>query len=225
MVLGFHPMDAYNYMYAANEYLASRGYVVLSVNYRLSLMYGRAFREPAHAGPLGASEYQDIVAAAKYLQALPDVNPQKIGLWGGSYGGYLTAMGLARNSDIFRAGVDYAGVHDWTAFFDKGEGAGASPKMRETALQSSPVSSIDKWTSPVLLIQADDDRNVPFAQTVNLVPLLRAHHVPYQLIVFPDEVHDSLLWHTWITTFQATGDFFDRTLVRGETIQTVPPEY
>lgn len=225
MVLGFHPMDAYNYMYAANEYLASRGYVVLSVNYRLSLMYGRAFREPAHAGPLGASEYQDIEAAAKYLQALPDVDPHKIGLWGGSYGGYLTAMGLARNSDIFKAGVDYAGVHDWTAFFDKGEGAGASQKVRETAWQSSPVSSIDKWTSPVLLIQADDDRNVPFAQTVNLVPLLRAHHVPYQLIVFPDEVHDSLLWRTWVTTFQATGDFFDRTLVRGEAIQTMPPEY
>lgn len=225
MVLGFHPMDAYDYMYAANEYLASRGYVVLSVNYRLSLMYGRAFREPPHAGPLGASEYQDIVAAAKYLQALPGVNPRKIGLWGGSYGGYLTAMGLARNSDLFKAGVDYAGVHDWTAFFDKGEGAGASQTMRETAYQSSPVASIGKWTSPVLLIQADDDRNVPFAQTVNLVPLLRAHQVPYQLIVFPDEVHDSLLWRTWVRTFQATGDFFDRTLVQDETIQTVPPEY
>lgn len=224
MVLGFHPMDAYNYMYAANEYLASRGYVVLSVNYRLGLMYGRAFREPAHAGPLGASEYQDIVAAARYLQGLPDVNAQRIGLWGGSYGGYLTAMGLARNSDIFKAGVDYAGVHDWTAFFDKHAGAGASQKMRDIAWQSSPEASVDKWTSPVLLIQADDDRDVPFAQTVNLVPLLRAHRVPYQLIVFPDEVHDSLLWRTWVRTFQATGDFFDRTLVQGETIQTVPPE-
>ena len=222
MVLGFHPMDAYNYMYAANEVLASRGYVVLSVNYRLSLMYGRAFREPANAGPQGASEYQDIVAAAKYLQELPYVNGQKIGLWGGSYGGYLTAMGLARNSDLFKAGVDYAGVHDWSAFFDRHEGA--SQKARDVAYQASPVASVDKWTSPVLLIQADDDRNVPFAQTVNLVPLLRAHHVPYELIVFPDEVHDSLLWRTWVRTFEATGDFFDRTLVKGETVETVPPE-
>ncbi|MGH7049005.1 MAG: S9 family peptidase, partial [Stellaceae bacterium] len=114
MLLGFHPMDAYNYMYAANEYLASRGFVVLSVNYRLSTMYGRAFREPAHWGPQGASEYQDVVAGARYLQSLPFVDPHRIGLWGGSYGGYLTAMGLARNSDIFKAGVDYAGVHDWT---------------------------------------------------------------------------------------------------------------
>ena len=224
MVLGFHPMDAYNFMYAANEYLASRGYVVLSVNYRLSTLYGRTFREPAHAGPLGASEYQDIVAGAKYLQSLPYVDAQKIGLWGGSYGGYLTAMGLARNSDIFKAGVDYAGVHDWSGFFARPEAAGASEEMKKIAYESSPISSIDKWKSPVLLIQADDDRNVPFAQTVNLVHLLRQHHIPYEQIVFPDEVHDSLLWRTWVRVFQATGDFFDRTLVKGETIRPVPPE-
>ncbi|MGB6685129.1 MAG: prolyl oligopeptidase family serine peptidase, partial [Candidatus Acidiferrum sp.] len=224
MLLGFHPMDAYNFMYAANEYLASRGYVVLSVNYRLSILYGRAFRQPAKAGPLGASEYQDVVAGAKYLQSLPNVDPQKIGLWGGSYGGYLTAMGLARNSDIFKAGVDYAGVHDWAALFARPEAAGASDEMKKIAHEASPVGSIDKWKSPVLLIQADDDRNVPFAQTVNLVHLLRQHHIPYELTVLPDEVHDSLLWRTWVNVFQATGDFFDRTLVKGETIQTVPPE-
>ena len=223
MMLGFHPMDAYNFMYAANEYLASRGFVVLSVNYRLSIMYGREFREPAQGGPRGASEYQDIVAAAKYLQSLSYVDPQKIGLWGGSYGGYLTALGLARNSDIFKAGVDYAGVHDWSAFFGRGEAAAASDQAK-IAYQSSPVASIDKWTSPVLLLQADDDRNVPFSQTVNLVPLLRAHHVPYELTVFPDEVHDSLLWRTWVRVFAETADFFERTLIKGEAIHTVPPE-
>jgi len=223
MLLGFHPMDAYNYMYAANEYLASRGFVVLSVNYRLGILYGREFREPAQAGPRGASEYQDIVAGAKYLQALPYVDPGKIGLWGGSYGGYLTALGLARNSDIFKAGVDYAGVHDWSTFIGGGAGAGASDAAK-IAYQASPVASIDKWTSPVLLLQADDDRNVPFSQTVNLVPLLREHHVPYELTVFPDEVHDSLLWRTWVRVFAATGDFFERTLVKGEAIQTIPPE-
>lgn len=226
MMLGFHPMDAYNFMYAANEYLASRGYVVLSVNYRLSIQYGRAFREPAHAGPFGASEYQDVLAGGKYLQSLPYVDPEKIGLWGGSYGGYLTAMGLARNSDIFKSGVDYAGVHDWTAFFGgRGNGGGgASEAMTKTAYESSPVASIEKWKSPVLLIQADDDRNVPFSQTVNLVHLLRQHRIPYEQIVFPDEVHDSLLWRTWVDVFQATGDFFDRTLVRGEAVHPVPPE-
>jgi dipeptidyl aminopeptidase/acylaminoacyl peptidase len=222
MVLGFHPMDAYNYMYAANQYLASRGFVVLSVNYRMGTFYGRAFREPPHAGPLGASEYQDIVAGAKYLQALPYVDPQKIGLWGGSYGGYLTALGLARNSDIFKAGVDYAGVHDWTESLDAAPGI--SEQVKKIAYQASPVASIDKWKSPVLLMQADDDRNVRFAQTVNLVPLLREHHIPYELIVLPDELHDSLLWRTWVRNFAATSDFFERTLVKGASIQPSPPE-
>ncbi|MGH9476491.1 MAG: prolyl oligopeptidase family serine peptidase [Terriglobales bacterium] len=220
MMLGFHPMDAYNFMYAANQYLANHGYVVLSVNYRLSIMYGLAFRQPAHAGPQGASEYQDVVAGARYLQALPYVNPARIGLWGGSYGGYLTALGLARNSDIFKAGVDYAGVHDWRIGF--GSRAGLSEAARQLAYESSPVASIDKWTSPVLLMQADDDRNVEFAQTVDLVHLLRTHHLPYELIVFPDGIHDSLLWQTWVRNFEATGAFFDRVLVRGEAVRPSP---
>jgi len=78
--------------------MASQGYAVLSVNFRSGTGYGRDFRRAKNQGPRGASEYQDVVAAAKYLQALPEVDASKIGLWGGSYGGYLTAMGLARNN-------------------------------------------------------------------------------------------------------------------------------
>ncbi|HVO78757.1 MAG TPA: DPP IV N-terminal domain-containing protein, partial [Candidatus Bathyarchaeia archaeon] len=95
MMLGFHYMDYYHNAYAMNQYLASQGYVVLSVNYRLGIMYGRAFREARNAGWKGAAEYKDIAAAARYLQTLSTVNKKKLGLWGGSYGGYLTAMGLA----------------------------------------------------------------------------------------------------------------------------------
>ncbi|MEP7185262.1 MAG: prolyl oligopeptidase family serine peptidase [Rhodanobacter sp.] len=218
MLLGFHPMGAYNYMYAANQYLANRGFVVLSVNYRMGTMYGRAFREPARAGPLGASEYQDVVAGAKYLQSLSYVDANKLGLWGGSYGGYLTAMGLSRNSDIFKAGVDYAGVHDWTSLL----GSGITAQVKKVAYDASPVASIARWKSPVLLIQADDDRNVPFAQTVDLVPLLRKHRIPYELIVLPDETHDLLLWRSWLRNFDATANFFERTLKEGKTIKTTP---
>ena len=78
---------------------------------------------------------------------------------------------------------------------------------------SSAISAIDTWTSPVLLVHGDDDRNVEFSQTVGLVQLLRAHEVPYELIVFPDDVHDSLLFYRWIETFKATDDFFDRHLL------------
>ncbi|MGH9465897.1 MAG: S9 family peptidase, partial [Terriglobales bacterium] len=221
MMLGFHPMDAYNFMYAANEYFAAHGYVTLSVNYRLSIMYGAAFREPANAGPRGASEYQDIVAGAKYLQALPYVDAEKVGLWGASYGGYLTALGLARNSDIFKAGVDYAGVHDWGLGLSR---LRMTAEQRRVAFESSPVAAIGTWRSPVLLMQADDDRDVKFAQTVDLVHVLRAHHLPYELIVFPDGIHDSLRWHKWLRNFDATAEFFDRVLVKGGPVHTYPPE-
>ncbi len=226
MMLGFHYMDYYHYAYAENQYLVSRGFVVLSVNYRTGIMYGRAFREPANGGWRGASEYQDIVAGAKYLQGLSYVDPNKIGLWGGSYGGFLTAMGLARNSDIFKAGVDMHGVHDWSAFLSRwsryeGNQAQGAPDIGQAvklAFSSSPDASVADWKSPVLLIQGDDDRNVPFDQMVDLVQRLRANRVPFEQMVFPDEIHGFLMWKTWIRAYSATADFFERILVHGETI-------
>jgi len=121
-------------------------------------------------------------------------------------------LGLARNSDIFKAGVDLAGVHDWTTLRGTRAAAALHNPDTDVAYQSSPVAAIATWKSPVLLIQADDDRNVPFAQTVNLVPLLQQHQIPYQLIVLPDEVHDSLPWATWLRVFTATAAFFDQEL-------------
>jgi dipeptidyl aminopeptidase/acylaminoacyl peptidase len=216
MMLGFHYMDYYHNAYAMNQYLASRGYVVLSVNYRLGIMYGRAFREAANSGWRGGAEYKDIIAGAKYLQTLLIVDAKKLGLWGGSYGGYLTAMGLARNSDLFAAGVDFHGVHDWSVFLPQWDGkTPMAPDRAEAdklAFQSSPNASVQLWKSPVLLIQGDDDRNVPFSQTVDLVQRLRENHVPFELLVFPDEVHGFLMFKTWLKAYGATGDFFDRTL-------------
>src|SRR5262249_26692207 len=113
MLLGWHYMDYYSNAYAFNQFLANRGYVVLALNYRAGIGYGLNFREAAGIGSAGASEYNDLLAAAELLKARADVDPARIGLWGGSYGGYMTALGLARNSDIFRAGVDMHGVHDW----------------------------------------------------------------------------------------------------------------
>jgi dipeptidyl aminopeptidase/acylaminoacyl peptidase len=223
MVLGFHYMEYYHNAYAENEYLANLGYVVLSVNYRTGIMYGRAFREPEHAGWRGAAEYKDIVAAGHYLQTLPIVDRSKIGLWGGSYGGYLTAMGLARNSDIFAAGVDLHGVHDWSPFLSHWENKPEAPDAKQAeqlAFESSPDASVATWRSPVLLIQGDDDRNVPFSQTVDLVQRLREHHVPFEELIFPDEIHDFLMWKTWIRAYGATANFFDRVFKKGEGIGT-----
>jgi dipeptidyl aminopeptidase/acylaminoacyl peptidase len=225
MMLGFHYMDYYHNAYAMNQYLASRGYAVLALNYRLGIMYGRDFREAPNSGWRGAFEYKDVVAAGKYLQALPQVDPQRVGLWGGSYGGFLTAMGLAKNSDIFKAGVDFHGVHDWSAYFTQRPYFG-TPALRapdldaaiKLAWESSPDAYVDTWRSPVLLIQGDDDRNVAFEQTVDLAQRLRDHHVSFEQLVFPDEIHGFLMWKSWIRAYSATTDFFDRTLKQSQPI-------
>jgi dipeptidyl aminopeptidase/acylaminoacyl peptidase len=210
MLLGWHYMYYYANSYAMNQYLAGRGYVVVSVNYRSGIGYGRAFREaPGRAGR-GATEYRDIVAAGKYLQSRADVDASRIGLWGGSYGGYLTALGLGRNSDIFAAGVDFHGVHDWPT--DNWDGKNIPADLTKLAHESSPVSSVDTWKSPVLFIHGDDDRNVYFTQTVDLVARLRARGVSIEQLVFPDDVHDFLLHRNWLTGYRATAEFFDRRL-------------
>jgi dipeptidyl aminopeptidase/acylaminoacyl peptidase len=213
MMLGFHYMDYYHNAYAMNQYLASRGYVVMAVNYRTGIMYGRHFRQPKDGGPRGGAEYKDIVAAGKYLQTLPNVDAKRIGLWGGSYGGYLTAMGLAHDSDMFAAGVDLHGVHDWSDF--KSEIPADAPDhdaFVKLAFESSPNAAIATWRSPVLLIQGDDDRNVPFSQTVDLLQRLRAQKVHVEELVFPDEIHGFLLWKSWIRAYGATEEFFGREL-------------
>ncbi|MDE3116448.1 MAG: S9 family peptidase, partial [Pseudomonadota bacterium] len=220
MLLGWHYMDYYSNGYAVNQYLATHGFTVLSVNYRLGIGYGHAFHHPEHAGPAGAAEYQDVLAGAKYLQKVPGVDPARIGIWGGSYGGYLTAMGLARNSDIFKAGVDYHGVHDWSRFIEEWFGKpvkryeqGDLKQAMKVAFDSSPIASIATWKSPVLLIQGDDDRNVPFSQTIDLARRLDAHHIPYEEMVIPNEIHGFLRHISWAEADKANAAFLTKELL------------
>lgn len=225
MLLGWHYSDYYTNAYAMNQYLASRGYVVLSVNYRLGIGYGYEFHQPPDAGARGASEYRDVKAAAMYLRTLAQVDPARIGIYGGSYGGYLTALALGRNSDLFAAGVDIHGVHDMTAG-SSGAGSalqaamgGASrfePTDRDRALdvawQSSPVASVSTWKSPVLLIHADDDRNVRFSQTVDLARRLAAQGVDYEELIVPDDTHHWMRHANQRRVDAAIAEFFDRKL-------------
>jgi dipeptidyl aminopeptidase/acylaminoacyl peptidase len=188
MLLGYHYMDFYHFAYAVNQWLTTQGYVVMSVNYRTGIGYGKSFRTAPKSGWLGNAEYQDVVAAGKYLQGRPEVDAARVGIWGLSYGGVLTSQALARNSDMFVAGVDMAGVHIW----------GNSLDTTDVAYQSSTIAAIDGWKSPVLIWHGDDDRNVPFAQTIGLVQLLRQKDVPYELIVVPDDTHETLIYDRWM---------------------------
>jgi dipeptidyl aminopeptidase/acylaminoacyl peptidase len=207
MLLGWHYMYYYNNAYAMNQYLASRGYVVLSVNYRSGIGYGMKFREALNYGAGGGSEFNDVLGAGLYLKTHPAVDPARIGLWGGSYGGYLTALGLARASDLFAAGVDLHGVHDWTEEL----GIGRDDAEGRLAFNSSPMANVKDWRSPVLLIHGDDDRNVNFRQTVELVEALRGR-VHVEQLIFPDEIHDFLMHAHWMQAYHAAAKFFDAQL-------------
>jgi dipeptidyl aminopeptidase/acylaminoacyl peptidase len=190
---------------------------VLSINYRSGIGYGLNFREALNYGPAGGSEFNDVLGAGRYLRSREDVLPDRIGLWGGSYGGYLTALGLARASDLFAVGVDLHGVHDWNDEINNDVPADQPEKRLElarTALQSSPLAYMSTWSSPVLLIQGDDDRNVNFHQTEILVEALRKQHVPFEELIFPDEVHDFLSYETWLKAYGAAESFLDRYLRR-----------
>ena len=215
MLLGWHWHYYYHYAYGLNQYLASRGYAVLSVNFRAGVGYGRAFREAKRRGGRGASEYQDVLAAGRYLAGRDDVDPKRIGIWGGSYGGFLTALALARNSDVFAAGVDTHGVHDWSARVPRGITGPALQELNKLARESSPLSAVDTWKSPVLFIHGDDDRTVAFSQTVELIRKLREKRLPFEQLILPDEAHDFLRHETWLRAYRATSEFFDEHLRQG----------
>ena len=224
MLLGWHYMGYYANDYGVNQYLASRGFVVLAVNYRLGIGYGYSFQYPDKGGARGASEYLDVIAGAKYLASRDDVDATRIGIWGGSYGGYLTALALGRNSDVFAAGVDIHGVHNWDR-----QGRSAPPlsiayagdglteddlrQVARTAYEASPISSVKTWRSPVLLIHADDDRNVEFHQTVDLRRRLDEQGVRVEELVIPDDIHDFLLYRTWRTVAGAVTGYFEKTFL------------
>jgi dipeptidyl aminopeptidase/acylaminoacyl peptidase len=203
MLPAYHYMHFYHWAYGINQWLANQGYVVLSINFRSGIGYGRSFRNAPNTGGSGNSEYQDVVAGGKYLQSRPDVDPNRVGIWGLSYGGVLTGQALARNSDIFKAGVDLAGVHLW----------GSSLDPDAVSYKSSVIGAIDGWKSPVLLVHGDDDRNVAFQQTTGLVQLLRARNVYYELLVFPDDLHESLLHSRWLYTLDRMEKFLHKFLM------------
>ncbi len=213
MLAGFHYMEPYTHLYEMNQYLTNRGFVVLSINYRLGIMYGYKFRNPPQGGWHGGSEYQDVLAGAKWLQRQPYVAADRIGIYGLSYGGLLTALALARNSDVFKAGADFAGVHDWPSDFDHDYGHPVgTPKQRKIAMMSTAEGYLNTWRSPVLIDQGDDDRNVPFSQSVDLATKLRDRGVTVQTQVFPDETHENQVWAHLVEQYTTAEKFLAKYL-------------
>jgi len=212
MLLGFNPMSAYSWMYALNQYFAAEGYIVISVNYRGGIGYGLDYREARNFGPDGGSELNDLLGTVTYLQGRKDVDARRVGIWGGSYGGLMTALGLARASKDIAAGVDYAGVYNWDTMLAS-IGVPVEPgEATRRGFDSSPVATIDQWHSPVLVVQADDDRNVPLQQSLELIEDLRLHHIDHDEIILPNEIHDLTRYSSWMTLFKAADAYLMRHL-------------
>jgi dipeptidyl aminopeptidase/acylaminoacyl peptidase len=212
MLLGFNPNRSYSWIYALNQYLVAEGYIVLSVNYRGGIGYGLDYREADNFGPGGGSELNDLFGAITYLRGRQNVDPHRLGIWGASYGGLMTALGLARASDALAAGVDYAGLYNWSTFLSSvGEPIDGGDANRR-AVESSPIATIDQWHSPVLLVQADDDRDVPSQQAAELIEGLRSHNIDHDVIMIPNEIHDMARYSSWMMLFNAADVYFDRHL-------------
>lgn len=216
MLPAFHPMHYYSNAYVHNQALAAQGYTVLSINYRSGTNYGRAFREAPETARDGASEYRDVLAGGRWLATQADVDPARIGIWGGSWGGYLTALALARNSDLFAAGADFHGVHTMLRPVEKTLSPEAEAKARQLQWESSPMGAIDHWRSPVLIVHGDDDKNVDHDQSLLLARELTARGVPFEELSFPNERHEFFRYRDWLTSYRATDAFFARTLKERE---------
>lgn len=214
MLVGWHYGDYYSNTYALNQYLANQGFVVLAVNYRLGIGYGHDFQHPAKAGEYGASEYLDVKAAGEWLAKQPDVDRSSIGVYGGSYGGFLTALAIGKDSKLFAAGADIHGVHNFLNGFPGpgGEQAPDAALARKIAWESSPVAWVDGMKSPMLFIHGDDDGNVEVEESIDLIRRFQQKGKTYESLMIPDETHHWMRYENMVRVDQAVADFLIRKL-------------
>lgn len=215
MLLGWHYGDYYSNTYAINQYLAEMGFVVLAVNFQLGIGYGYEFHKAPRTYWQGAEEYLDVKAAGEFLRGLAQVDSARIGIYGGSYGGYLTALALGKDSDLFKVGVDIHGVHNLSTRLEMPEGYEKAPdfeKAVRTAWFSSPLAYLDTWKSPVLFIHGDDDRNVQVSQTIDLVRRFEERKMPFEYLMIPDDSHHWMKFSNLVLVNQATVDFLKKHL-------------
>ena len=213
LVLGYADQsDGYYHLnYALINYFVNKGYIVAASNYRGDgALYSPAYNEQKDYGANGVSEYRDVIAAGLYLKNRPDVDAERLGVWGLSYGAWLTGEALSRNSDVFKAGAIIAGVQLRSMSFDP----------QNLAYQSSPAFNIGKWTSPTLFLHGDDDRNVEFSQTIGAVQALRARGTPVKAMVYPDETHYFMRHATMVAAFRAIDEWFEQMMIRPQGART-----
>jgi dipeptidyl aminopeptidase/acylaminoacyl peptidase len=213
--LGWHP-GSYRMYYSLCQYLAQQGYVILTPDYRGSSGFSRDWSTGVHMG-LGVNDTADVAGGADYLKTLDYVDPNRIGVFGLSYGGFLTLQAMNTDPTLWRAGVNVAGVVDWATY-----GAGYTTPRLGTPVQnpeiyrvSAPILHMDKLERPLLVLHGTNDRNVSFADSLRLFDVLIKLGKPFESQIYPGEIHffrrDIVLRDAW----RRIEEFFDRTVKNG----------
>ncbi len=223
--LGWHP-GSYRMYYSAHQYLAQQGYVILTPDYRGSSGYSRDWATGHHLS-IGVTDTADVASGADYLKTLDYVDPDRIGIWGLSYGGFLTLQALWVDPTLWRAGINVAGVVDWT---NRGGGmrlSGFTIPRLGTPIEnpegydvSAPVRHMDKLERPLMIMHGTDDRNVAFHDSLIVIDRLIKLGKDFETVIYPGEIHffrrDFVLRDAW----RRAEAFFDKHLKNGHTMSS-----
>ncbi|QNI30287.1 prolyl oligopeptidase family serine peptidase [Alloacidobacterium dinghuense] len=214
--LAWHP-GYYRMYYAMDQYLAQQGYVILTPDYRGSSGYSRDWATGT-SRDLGGGETQDVNAGADYLKTLSYVDPDRIGIWGLSYGGFMTMQSLITDPTLFRCGINAAGVGDWESWTTGGLILG---RLGETPVtdpelydRSAPVKHLDKLARPLLLLQGTNDANVPLWESLKVIDTLEKLGKPFDMAIYPGEIHFFRRAYVLRDAWTRSEEFFDRYLMK-----------
>jgi dipeptidyl aminopeptidase/acylaminoacyl peptidase len=194
---GWHIQRNYAVYYSFHQYLLQKGYIVFAPDYRGSIGYGRDWRTGVYM-KVGTDDAKDAWMAANYLKTLPYVDPERIGVWGLSYGGFFTLIAMTDQPTLFRAGVDVAGVVDYVMYYnDPYHGGwtrsriGTPEENPQVYAAASPVSHIDSLARPLLVLHGTADVNVPFLESVRLMDevLKQKKGDLVTFMIYPGEFH------------------------------------
>jgi dipeptidyl-peptidase-4 len=201
---------SYNHFH---EYMAQHGYVVFILDNRGTGYRGTAFDAPIYH-QMGAVEVQDQVAGVRFLQTLPYVDPQRVGIFGWSYGGYMTVKCLLQAPEVFKVGAAVAPVTDWklydTHYTERYLG---TPQQNPEGYEKSSVFPyLDGLKGSLLLIHGMADDNVLFTHTTRLIKALEDRNIPFDMLVYPGSKHSLDGKQIRSHVFSAIARFFDRNL-------------
>ena len=196
-----------------NNYLSQEGYVVLEMDYRGSTNYGRDWRSGVYLN-MGGPDLEDVLGGVEYLRGLKNIDMARIGIWGWSYGGFMTSMAMFKAPSAFKAGAAFSGVYDWANYNADytGERLSTPAENPEAYQRSSPIHFSNQLQNRLLLLHGIVDDNVLFQEAVQLSEKLIHEGKQFEEAFYPEENHGYVRDETLQDAFERTARFFDRYL-------------